>query len=761
MKIKEYHKLKNVGDLRAAYNKLKSLLAYYESSYGEIPPAFERELTNITELAKKKGMIFSTPKVCIVTPCWQGDIGTAEKQAAWLSRLNHCFEDHIYLYKSNGEQTPLTTLPNLQTLNIKKDYPAYSEKPHPAGPNICFYHAYRLAESMGYDYFFWLEPDCIPTVGDWMDSFINLTKECPTEPVIGIPGGGGWSSEWKNHFAGNSLYKVFELAKLNWQDFLDNCLDKSFDIWLSIQLGFVRLGPPVLDESEDGIIFGDKKFHYETIRKPTNYLTCGYDHWRPQKFQSIEKTFEQCLSRKYKIYHSIKDPEIYTKIWKKEDTHFSVVIFNYNYSLYLSSCLDSVLYQKYPSDKIEVIFVDDGSSDDSLKIVQNYSDKFDEQGINFKIIELVHGEFCPNYNQQRALKSAFPHISGSYVCFLDSDDTFLPNKLSVLNDFTGPSNRLIQHAAVKIDSDGKKIGDLVNFESNSVDLALYLKSDKFNHYQPTSFLCLQTMYLKTIMSHMSHDKWTNTWLDVRSTRMAPFYGQVISSYQALGEYRLHGSNDSSKVDNMHHRLQEHTFFVQSNIRNYLLKNTECYQYLSIGDKVIQKHRVKDGLNIIHADPSKATELSSYFSFDSLHSTSDIERVISNLFVKQQLFILENGKESNLNDYCMLPSFSNAKNLVATTLYQKLSDPERCPDFKLDLLYIDELTQDLYIRLTGLKKLYGSAAIFTTRKTFMMLCAKFSMSEINLLLGEYLCFLPEHYDWIRFKNIVSSKASKIN
>lgn len=762
MSIKEYHKLKLDGNYALAYKSLKSIVTSYEKYYGQVPLAFKQELTVAAELlGKKKGEGFS-PRICIVTPCWQGDVSTAEKQAAWLSRINHCFDDHIYLYKSNGEAPPLTTLPNMQVLDIKKEYLSYSDRPHPAGPNICFYHAFLIAKEKGYDYFFWLEPDCIPTVKNWHKDFFDLSVEYPDEPIIGIPGGVGWSSEWKNHFAGNSLYSVPHLDVLNWQDFLDNCLDKSFDIWLSIQLGFINLGLPVIEDSDDGVIFGNIKFGYNLIKKPTKYLTCGYDHWRPQKFQSIEKTFDQCLSRKYKIYHSIKDPNIYSKLWVKENTRFSIIIFNYNYSTYLGSCLDSVLHQEYPSDKIEVIFVDDGSSDDSIVIARDYMRKFEDKGVEFKMIELTHGEDCPNYNQQRALKSAIPYVTGSYVCFLDSDDTFLPNKLRILNDFTGPNNRLIQHAAVKIDADGKEIGKLTNFTSNSVGLASYVETDKFNHYQPTSFLCLQTLYLKTIMPYMSYDKWTNTWLDVRSSRMAPFYGQVISSYQILGEYRLHGSNDSAKADNIDHRLQEQTFFVQSHIRNYLIGHSEYSQYLSLGDKFILKHRTTNGPNIIHADPSKKIELSNYFSFDASLSKNDIERVLSNIFVKQQLFLLEGNAECNLDSSRnKLPLMSSAKILTTTAFYQNLADPELCPDFDFDFLYIDDLSQDFYIRLIGIKKTYASAAIFMTKNVFVKICAKFSMSEINLLLGERLCFLPNQYDWDLVKSIVISKASKIN
>jgi glycosyltransferase involved in cell wall biosynthesis len=47
----------------------------------------------------------------------------------------------------------------------------------------------------------------------------------------------------------------------------------------------------------------------------------------------------------------------------------TVVIVNYNYGRYLGKCLDSVFAQTYPN--IEVIVVDDGSTDNSLSVLQS------------------------------------------------------------------------------------------------------------------------------------------------------------------------------------------------------------------------------------------------------------------------------------------------------------------------------------------------------------------------------------------------------
>ena len=55
---------------------------------------------------------------------------------------------------------------------------------------------------------------------------------------------------------------------------------------------------------------------------------------------------------------------------------FSVIIPNYNSEKWIKKCLDSVLNQTYKN--YEVIIVDDISTDNSLKIIEKYKNKFDE-----------------------------------------------------------------------------------------------------------------------------------------------------------------------------------------------------------------------------------------------------------------------------------------------------------------------------------------------------------------------------------------------
>src|SRR5687768_8169523 len=92
----------------------------------------------------------------------------------------------------------------------------------------------------------------------------------------------------------------------------------------------------------------------------------------------------------------------------------SVIIPNYNYGIYLGQAIDSVLKQTYS--KVEIIVVDDGSTDNSQDILIKYKEKitFIKQA---------------NKGVGAARNTGVKNSSGEFVSFLDSDDIWLPTKL--------------------------------------------------------------------------------------------------------------------------------------------------------------------------------------------------------------------------------------------------------------------------------------------------------------------------------------------
>ncbi|HEY9863051.1 MAG TPA: glycosyltransferase family 2 protein [Candidatus Obscuribacterales bacterium] len=92
----------------------------------------------------------------------------------------------------------------------------------------------------------------------------------------------------------------------------------------------------------------------------------------------------------------------------------SILINNYNYGHFLADAIDSALNQTYPH--IEVVVVDDGSSDNSREIIARYTDR-------------IKPILKSNGGQASAFNAGFKASQGDLICFLDSDDIFLLDKI--------------------------------------------------------------------------------------------------------------------------------------------------------------------------------------------------------------------------------------------------------------------------------------------------------------------------------------------
>lgn len=103
--------------------------------------------------------------------------------------------------------------------------------------------------------------------------------------------------------------------------------------------------------------------------------------------------------------------------------NISIIIPIYNVENYLAQCLDSIYSQTTPS--MEVILVNDGSTDNSLSICQEYKKKYPET----ILINKKNGGLSDARNAGTAI------ASGKYVSYLDSDDWLMPNSIQQLYDF--------------------------------------------------------------------------------------------------------------------------------------------------------------------------------------------------------------------------------------------------------------------------------------------------------------------------------------
>lgn len=140
----------------------------------------------------------------------------------------------------------------------------------------------------------------------------------------------------------------------------------------------------------------------------------------------------------------------------------SVIIPVYNVEEYLKECLESVVNQTYKN--IEIITINDGSTDNSLNILKSYASKYK----NIKIISQK------NSGQSVARNVGINKANGKYIFFLDSDDYIMLNTLEELIKIMEKYNLdIIRFGAEPFfDKYSKKI------DSMQYDFSMYFETNK-------------------------------------------------------------------------------------------------------------------------------------------------------------------------------------------------------------------------------------------------------------------------------------------
>lgn len=129
----------------------------------------------------------------------------------------------------------------------------------------------------------------------------------------------------------------------------------------------------------------------------------------------------------------------------KKQPEISVIVPVYNVERYLNKCLDSILYSTFS--EIEVILVNDGSTDNSEKICHEYVKK----DARVKLIKQ------PNGGLSAARNAGFDKAKGKYVIFIDSDDYIDTTMLQKMHQAIETKNvALVGCNAWKVKGNGKK-----------------------------------------------------------------------------------------------------------------------------------------------------------------------------------------------------------------------------------------------------------------------------------------------------------------
>lgn len=216
----------------------------------------------------------------------------------------------------------------------------------------------------------------------------------------------------------------------------------------------------------------------------------------------------------------------------------SVCIPSYNHAQYLPYCIESILAQTYPN--VEIIIVDDGSKDDSLKIAEEYAAKYPD---------LIRAHTHPNKENRgvsATVNFGFNLAKGKYWSGLPSDDALYKNKIEKQVEFLEANEEIgfVYSYGDFMDSSGNRL--LGRFGEDITQEADPVKNLLYNNVIPGMTVLARRAAMEKVGLHDSnlvYSDW-DFWVRFFSLYKAGFIAE------SLVEYRIHKSNTSVGIDPM-------------------------------------------------------------------------------------------------------------------------------------------------------------------------------------------------------------------
>ena len=240
---------------------------------------------------------------------------------------------------------------------------------------------------------------------------------------------------------------------------------------------------------------------------------------------------------------------------------FSIIINNYNYDRYLRQAIDSALQQTHA--QVEVIVVDDGSTDSSRATIESYGDR----------IKRIYSE---NNGQGSAYNNGFSASKGDLVCFLDSDDWLHPEAAQAVSSSWRHDFSKVHYPLQLVDESGKTLScNTPTSRLDDGDLKLQVAKTGYYCSSPGSGNIYSRHFLESVMPVTPIGEWRAS-ADTFLLFQAPFHGSIGSVDRPLGCYRIHGESLSyvpvgdtaATVRKLEKQLQDHE-------RQFAIINTEA------------------------------------------------------------------------------------------------------------------------------------------------------------------------------------------
>jgi len=265
----------------------------------------------------------------------------------------------------------------------------------------------------------------------------------------------------------------------------------------------------------------------------------------------------------------------------------SIITPCYNSEKFIHRYLESILNQTY--NNIEIILVNDGSSDNTENIILSYKKFFKEKGIKFVY------NYQKNAGVSEAINAGLKIFTGEYLCWPDPDDYFettsIEKKVSILENNKEYAVVTSDAYIRKMDNLNESIGRIAGnnknrFRENQFDLLLTENSV----FCPICHLVRSSAFIdtnpnKTIYGARRASNWQ---------MLLPVYYKYKRYFlnEPLCNYIIHDNNISRGDDTKEKilfRMQEHLTILEKTLKNINMpENKKCYYLEMIEERYLRK-----------------------------------------------------------------------------------------------------------------------------------------------------------------------------
>ena len=237
----------------------------------------------------------------------------------------------------------------------------------------------------------------------------------------------------------------------------------------------------------------------------------------------------------------------------------SVLVVNYNNSKYINKCINSLLNQDYRN--IEIIFLDDNSSDNSNDVIKKFKKKIKITKKSYK--KQNKGAL----DQIKSFKECFKISTGKLIFLLDSDDYFHKKKVSkIVNEFKKKK--------------GNVICDIPILKYSKYEKKIKKKKTLFKNYwpylPPTSCIAINRKVFKKLLVVADKNHFLNIWLDFRIGILSKY---IFKKYYILNDNLTYYRQTKSGVSSNFKHLS----------KNWWIRRYEAHSYVTF---IFDKYKIK-------------------------------------------------------------------------------------------------------------------------------------------------------------------------